>query len=191
MDWGSVHTTASRIARVRGSRANLSPDDQADLAQQVLEQFLRTFGDGDAPENVDAWLETATRNALLNRIRDAVKRPALQFGNGDDEPVAVIVGALRGGSASVLPAVHDLERRVLALVSGEDRQLFDLVLEGRSDAEIASDLGVLPATAKKRRQRMIAKLRVELEADPGLLAELRSAHPHVYPDEQRRAGRPY
>jgi len=190
MDSGELVALVKRIAEVRGRNARMSAEDREDLAQQVTEQYLLTWKDGEQPDNVKAWLETATGNALLNRVRAARNNPVMGFGQGEAEPVALAVGAIRGEVASA-PAVRaDLARRVRASLDDDENELFDLVLLELTDRDIAEQLGISPAAAKSRRHRLVAKMRVALEADPGLLTELRKAHPHVYPTEQRRQGRP-
>ena len=190
MELAELVAAVDRIVGSRGSRARLSNLDRQDLAQQVLEQYLRVWRNGAEPDNVAAWIETATRNALVNRIRDDRNKPALRFGQGEDEPVALAVAALRADSTSAIPVAVDLERRVRAGLKPDEITLFDLVLQEMSDKRIAEELRIEVANAKKRRQRLLAKLRATLEADPTLLEALRASHPHVYPDAQWRQGRP-
>jgi hypothetical protein len=77
---------------------------------------------------------------------------------------------------------------VRARLKPDANQLFDLVLIEIPDNQIAHELNIEAAAAKKRRQWLLAKLRESLKADPGLLEALRASHPHVYPDAQWHQG---
>jgi DNA-directed RNA polymerase specialized sigma24 family protein len=80
MDSVEIVRALQRIVAVRGKGARLSEVDREDMTQHVLEQYLRAWTDAKEPENVAAWIETATRNAHLNSTRDDKKKPALVSG---------------------------------------------------------------------------------------------------------------
>ncbi len=54
---------AKPIVWRRGYQAGYSIEDREDLLQDVLMKFVQAWPNGSAPDNVAAWLETATSNA--------------------------------------------------------------------------------------------------------------------------------
>lgn len=62
------------------------------------------------------------------------------------------------------------ERTGLGLLSSRERQVLQLIAEGRNMKQIAADLGISPKTVETHRARLVAKLKVRGVADLTRLA---------------------
>jgi RNA polymerase sigma factor (sigma-70 family) len=182
MQTDELCAVAKPITRRRGSKAGLAQQDCEDLLQDVLTKYLRAWPRGHTPENVAAWLETATANAIVDRIRAAERRPVAHSGRNDDEVDSLLGTVLRSPAFASAPAVRaDLFASIFALVSVEDARLLRRrYVDGHSAADLAAELGISVANVDQRTTRAKRKLRDALAARPDLMDELRAPHPHLY-----------
>ena len=130
------------------ARAVLAGDDEAeDLVQDSLVHAWSRLGSLRGPEKFPAWTRRiVSRRCLahLRRRRFVTERPA----EGRTEP--------RQEGIDV--------RRTLARLAPRQRAVVYLTLvEGRTAAEAAAMLGILPATARVHRHRAMARLRRDLK----------------------------
>lgn len=124
-----------------------------DLLQEVFLRALRQQNGLCGIGNPRAWLFTAARNLLIDRLRlskDQVPLP-------DDlaaEPEAVLAAV--DGLAQCLP-------RVLAELSAQDREAITLCdIEGMTQQDYAKHIGLSLPAAKSRVQRARTRLKARL-----------------------------
>jgi RNA polymerase sigma-70 factor, ECF subfamily len=177
-----LYAIAKPITRRRGNKAGLTQQDCEDLLQDVFAKYLRAWPQGDTPANVAAWFETATANAIVDRIRAAERRPVAHPSGNDDEVDSLLDAVLRSPAIASAPAVRaDLFSSIFALVPVEDARLLRRrYVDGHSAAELAEELGISVANVDQRTTRAKRKLRDALTARPDLMDELRAPHPHLY-----------
>lgn len=182
METDELLVIAKPIVWRRGHRAGLSTEDREDLLQDVVMKYLRAWPDGEAPANVVAWLETATANAIIARARAAGRQPAVDFAEGAEDPISLLVAAKRSSKFTSLEAVQKkLIASTLGLLPPEDGDLLRRrYLDRESAADVAADLAITVAALDQRTTRAKRALRSALEARPDLVEELRAPHPHVY-----------
>jgi len=65
----------------------------------------------------------------------------------------------------------DASRRLLATLTPRERQVFERVVQGRMNKEIARELGTSTRTVKAHRQKVMEKMQVDLLTDLVLIAE--------------------
>lgn len=182
MENAELVATAQPIVWRRGYQAGLSTEDREDLLQDVLIKFLHAWPSTAAPDNVAAWFETTTSNAIIDRARVAERRPADNFAEGGDDPVSLAIAAMRSTQLASAPAVS---QKVLAaifdLIPTEDAHLLrQRYLKNDAAADLADELGITVANLDQRTTRAKRKLRDALAARLDLVEELRSPHPHIY-----------
>ncbi len=173
---------ATPVVQRRGHRARLSLQDREDLLQDVAMKYLQAWSDGAEPDNVRAWLETATANAIVDRLRVADRRPADNFAEGGDDAVSAAMAVMWDSRFASAPAVsQQLISDVLGLIPrGEADLLRRRYLERFTAADLADELGITVANLDQRTTRAKRNLREALKSRPALVAELRASHPHVY-----------
>lgn len=166
----------------RGFQAGLLEEDREDVLQDVLLKYMQAWPDDSAPDNAAAWLETATSNAIVDRIRANERRPADQFAEGGDDPVSLLVAAMRSSkTASAPPVSEEVLTAIFGLIPEEDAYLLrERYLKNYTASELAGELGISVASLDQRTTRAKRKLREALEGRTDLVDELRSPHPHLY-----------
>lgn len=129
-----------------------------------------------------AWLTTATTNAIIDRVRADARRPADNFAEGEDDPVALAFAAMRSPLFASAPAVSQkVISSIFALIPAQDARLLrQRYLQNDTAAELAKELGITVASVDQRTTRAKRKLRDALNARPDLIEELHAPHPHVY-----------
>lgn len=125
--------------------------DPEDVVQDVLLRLVER-ADGVPPGKVQAWALTTARRAivdLLRRRRPVPLEEAPAAPGEDDLDRTELAGCLR-------PMLDQLD--------ADDRWVLGQVdAAGRSQAELARELGVAASTVKSRVQRARQRLRAELE----------------------------
>lgn len=181
VDHPDLITVAKPIVWRRGRQAGLSAEDREDLLQDVLAKYLVAWREG-TPDNVAAWFETTTSNAIIDRARVAERRPADNFAEGAEDPVSLAIGALRSSQYASAPAIsQEVLDRIFDLIPQEDAYLLrERYLKNYSASELAGELGITVANLDQRTTRAKRKLRDALGSRADLVAELRAPHPHVY-----------
>ena len=181
MESHELFELARPVVSRRGRASGLSPEDREDLLQDVLAKYHSTWTVGQ-PDNVEAWLETATRNAIVDRVRVAERRPAALYAEGSDDPLALAVAAMRSSLAtSDQPVRASVVRKVFGMIPDSDAELMhQRYIQGGTAAELAAELGISVANLDQRTTRANRRLREALIDRPDLVAELRAPHPRVY-----------
>ncbi len=109
-----------------------SPD-----ARRLLEQYFGTAAGGRLPEDVTAWRAQAVPGEMLT----------IRRGKG-----MLVVSAV--GSALLL------EEQRASQLTAREREILDLVAEGKTNAEIAAALWISPGTVRRHLENAYAKLGV-------------------------------
>lgn len=166
-------------------------DRREDLVGAVMLKYTTKWPQGSPPDGPGAWLRTVIRTTAIDKQRVEKTATGLD-GDSDDaphaanDPLTVVINAFRQ-SPSLIAAWNDLERRVFGVLKPADRYLLEAKhLRNRSAQELASHLGITVAAVEKRLSRARQVVRESLEADPGLLEELRAGMPRLHQHRQRR-----
>ena len=116
----------------------------------------------------------------------AMKGGAIDYLEKPIEP-ETLLGAIRRALAQdeqnrATRREHDELKASFASLSQRERQIFDHVVSGKLNKQIAGDLGVAERTVKAQRASLMVKLRVDSVAGLGRLAE----RLRVFGDERRK-----
>jgi len=148
-----------------GRGKGLNATDAADLVQDVLTTLVVKL-----PEfNLDpggrfrGWLRTL----VVNRATDLRRRNSVRPMTGVDEVLDRLTVLDAGDLFDSAEYVNVLVRRTLELLRGEIleqnwRAAWMQLIEGRSAAEVARELGVSLNAAYLAKSRLLSRLRVEL-----------------------------
>jgi FixJ family two-component response regulator len=113
---------------------------------------------------------SSARTALRAGAIDFIEKP---IDNG--ELLAAIHGALEATERTQLErAAGTRAALLLASLTGREREVYDRIVQGMHNREIAVDLGISPRTVEVHRARVMAKLKARRLAD---LLRLRPATP--------------
>jgi RNA polymerase sigma-70 factor (ECF subfamily) len=145
--WRRQYGSVYRFVR----RRTASRQDAEDVTQEVFEAAVAALGQArlkaEAPPL--AWLYTVARRRLVDRLRAA--RPA---------GAALDLEAQVGGEHAYGPAlVSALVDGLRSLDEGQRRVIVLKLLEGRSFAEIAAEVGASEEACRMRFSRGLARLR--------------------------------
>ena len=144
-----------RLARHLG-RGRVDPED---LAQDVLERWLRNSADAGSIHNPQAWMAVVLRRLLIDRIR---RRRAAREVPVDD---TAALTADRVVSTWWRELDDDAVERELSTLPAALRETFELfTFEARSYDQIARDLKIAKGTVGTRISRARALLRQRLIA---------------------------
>ena len=179
-----VYAEAARLVRVHRLTRDLPSQDQEDIAQEAVTNYLGAFAPGEAPDNAGAWLEVAIRNEasdLLRRRRHRREREVSEAID-DDGGVEEAVKLLRAfQTPSLLPVRADLLDRVLGLLAPEAAEVLRLrFVQDLDAASVATQLGIGRAAVDQRVARAKRLLRDALAGRPDLADELHHGHPRLY-----------
>lgn len=190
MEIEAVRRLAQRIVEVRGRGFGLTTEDREDVLQEVLAKYLRTWSGAAEPDNVEAWLETATGRLITDRWRAEHRRPlAAEVADRGGDPYDGVAGFMEKARSRQpsMPAVGDaVVQEVFGLVPPADAALLQRrFVDDVDPADLADELGISRTAVDQRVSRAKARLQVALSAQPELLADLRAGHPHIYPQGRR------
>jgi RNA polymerase sigma-70 factor (ECF subfamily) len=156
-------------------RAGLMPADAADVMQEVfiaVSRAIKSFRRDLPGSTFHGWIATITRNKIQDHFRRCATQP-LALGGSDVQQMLQNLEALDERSVSIDAAPSSADRRVLLgrateLVQAEFeertwRAFWMTVVESRSPADAAEDLGISLNAVYKARSRVLRRLREELE----------------------------
>ena len=179
-----VYAEADRLARVHRLTRDLSPQDQEDIAQEAVANYLGAFAPGRAPDNAAAWLEVAIRNEasdFLRRLRRRREREVVPAADHDGDVEEVLVRQRAPRTPSLFPVRADLLKRVMGLLPPDAAEVLRLrFVEDLDAASVATQLAIERATVDHRVARAKRLLRAALLARSDLAEELRRTHPRLY-----------
>ena len=149
------------LARVAGA----STEDAVELVQEVFSLLVQKIPqfEYDSQQSFRAWLRTVT----LNRCRDWLRRSArsahAESGSGPAAPLDVDPAELMAeGEYHRYVARRALELMQTEFQPATWRACWMQVVEGRSAAEIAGELGITVNAAYLAKSRVLRRLREEL-----------------------------
>jgi RNA polymerase sigma-70 factor (ECF subfamily) len=159
-----------------GRQAGLQAEDAADLVQDVftaLVGHIAEFRGAHPQRSFLAWLRTITRNKICDHFRGGRRRPDAIVSSEAIHSLLGIPKSFAQQSSKDQTALDQAEdevfllHRALQLVGAEfgERtwQAFWLVVvEGRSPAHVADDLGMTRHAVYKAKSRILSRLRHEL-----------------------------
>lgn len=169
--WERVVRLYGPLVRYWCGRMGVSRDDVEDVVQdvfQVISTGLAGFRREHPGERFRAWLRGVTRHKVYH-FRRADRGPHASGGTDafvrlQAVPEAPPVAPEEDDPPAELNALY---RRALELVRGEFeertwRAFWLNVLEGRSPADVAADMGVTAAAVRKAKSRVLRRLKEEL-----------------------------
>jgi len=137
-------------------------EDARDIVQEVYLRALQRLSSLDDPERFRPWLYAIARNAGLDYVRSARRRPVSGAGFGNDEMGPVDIVDLDAGPEQ-LAEVRELSRQVqmgMARLSARDATLLAMVSTlGFTPTDVAGALGMTPTAAKVAIHRARQRLR--------------------------------
>lgn len=159
------------LVRYWAGRRGVTGADADDVSQEVFRAVAGGLGSfrRDRPgDTFRGWLYGVTRNVLLRHVQAAGKQPKAAGGSEalmemhavPDEPPST-------ATEDPQTELNALYRRGLELVRGEFepktwRAFWEYVVDGRTPADVAADLGVTAATVRQAKSRVLRRLREEL-----------------------------
>jgi RNA polymerase sigma-70 factor (ECF subfamily) len=151
-------------------QAGLQPADAADVKQEVFAAVARAIGEfrRDRPgDSFRGWLYTITRNKIRDRQR---KVPEAGIGGTDAQ---LRLAAIPADDSDEEPSADPdeermLYRQALEIIRGEFEPktweaFWKVTAEGRSAADVATELGITPNAVYLARSRILHRLRAEFE----------------------------
>ncbi len=150
---------SSQRLRAWFTRRTASSQDAEDLVQETFARVQGGLGQLHDGERLDAWVGSIARNALADHGRKAARRTAPLEGLDLPQPETDDEGeSLRRAVAGWIDAfLERLDARDAAVLRAVD-------LEGRSQADVARELGIAASSVRSRVQRARARLKQQLEA---------------------------
>jgi RNA polymerase sigma-70 factor, ECF subfamily len=145
-------------------QVGLQESDAADLVKEVFASLVQKMGEFayDSRKSFRAWLRTVTLNKWRERCRRQAARPNEVTGNAGLE-----VADSAEASFGELEYRQQLVARALELMRAEFqpttwKACWEMVVTGRSAAEVGAELGLSPGAAYAAKFRVLDRLRGEL-----------------------------
>ena len=165
-----VYDAAVRVSR-RRMFSDLDRADRDDLVGTTIDKYYATWGQLGRPDNIEAWVSTVMRNAMMDLFRRRrMLRPVAGAGAGagDDSVEELIEQWLPPAPSLSLPVVdRDAREAFLASLTPADARLLCLKAEGYTHQEIGDVLGVRANAVDVRLHRLRARLRTRFAAEDG------------------------
>lgn len=119
-----------------------------------------------SPDTKIVIYSAVTSPGLLAHLIEAGVHGLFAKGSDASDLLAALPLILRGGK-KVDPTILDMVRGASAPapLTARERQTLNMVLAGKTNAEVASFMGISPKTAEKHRANMMAKLEVRTLAE--------------------------
>ena len=173
-----IVTIAHRLARIEAR--SWRPEDQKDLAQDVLAKYAKRFGGGEAPDEPQAWLRVVTRTTAADISRSG-KQPLLLPPVDDANDLLLDVLNLKAVGPSFQVVTHEfLEAIVGRLEPGQAQLIRWKYIDGRSAIWVSKQTGRSEAAVRKAVSRALSSLRDVVTNDPELQSDLRTTMSRWY-----------
>lgn len=111
-------------------------------------------------------LRRHAQNAMsrrLGEISKASKAISLDDYDEEAEPIEIEDVSASGFSFEERLAIYDIIEKAMETLNMKDRKIFRMKMDGRSQTEIAKELGVSDATVSNRIKKILAKLKLDYE----------------------------
>jgi FixJ family two-component response regulator len=129
-----------------------------------------------------------TGNGDISKSVRAMKAGAVNFLTkpiDDNELLKAVEEALRvDASVRAFWSLRHSASEKLDTLTRRERQVFEKVVAGRLNKQIAADLGIVEKTIKVHRSRMMRKMNANSVVDLVHLASLAGVSPNIYPKAQ-------
>ena len=153
-------------------RAHCPETDLEDVAQEVFAGVAAGLGEfrRDRPgDSFRGWLRGIARNQVLLHFRRNHGRPRPVGGSDAQGRLQDVADPLPDCEEDEAAQVSELYRRAVEQVRGEFEphtwQIFwRTVIEGRSPATLAEELGITPAAVRQAKSRVLRRLKQEMGA---------------------------
>jgi RNA polymerase sigma-70 factor (ECF subfamily) len=151
-------------------QAGCPAGDVEDVAQEVFAAVaagLNSFHHDRAGDTFRGWLRGITRNHVLLYFRRNQGRPQPEGGSDALGRLQDVADPLAGSGEDEAQEVSQLYRRAVEQVRGEFEErtwqmFWRAVIEGRSPAALAEELGVTPAAVRQAKSRVLRRLKQEM-----------------------------
>ena len=151
-------------------QAHCPAGEVEDIAQEVFAGVaagLGTFHHDRAGDTFRGWLRGITRKQVLLYFRRNQGRPQAEGGSDAMGRLQDVADPLAGSAEDETQEVSQLYRRALEQVRGEFEErtwqmFWRTVIEGRSPAALAEELGVTPAAVRQAKSRVMRRLKQEM-----------------------------
>jgi RNA polymerase sigma-70 factor (ECF subfamily) len=152
------------------TRGRVPPADTEDVAQAVFAEVaadLARFRRDRPGDTFRGWLRMVTRNQILLHFRRNRGRPRAEGGSDAWRDLQSVADPLAIPDEGEEAEFGQLYRRAVDQVRGEFQeriwQAFWLtIIEGRSPAALADDLGMTPAAIRQAKSRVLRRLKQEM-----------------------------
>jgi RNA polymerase sigma-70 factor (ECF subfamily) len=167
--WSRLVALYEPLVRLWCSRIGLSAEDVEDIVQEVFASTAAHLCDfrRDRPgDTFRGWLRVIARNAALMHLRRASGARA-EGGSDAWQRLQDVADPLAGGAEEEEAEEDRLYRRAVEQVRGEFeeqtwRAFWLTVIEGRSPAALAAELGVTTAAVRQAKSRVLRRLKQEM-----------------------------
>jgi RNA polymerase sigma-70 factor (ECF subfamily) len=152
-------------------RAGFGPDDSADLVQDVFRAVVAAIADyrHDRPgDSFRGWLRTITRNKIRDHLRRTAGQAVAAGGTDAHAQLQSLSDDWPDDEATSLTESQSILRRALELLRLEFQEatwqaFWQTAVDGRSPADVATDLGISVLSVYQAKSRVLKRLREELE----------------------------
>ena len=153
---------ARLLARAR--RVVVDPDLAEDVVQEAFLRAWRSCSSFDpAGGPLVNWLLVITANTAIDMVKARVRRPPLASGSANENAPAAGVNEI-----DLLILRSQLRDALSSIGAHHRRALVETVLRDRPYAEVATELGITPATLRTRVHYGLRRLRCLLETADAL-----------------------
>lgn len=154
-----------------GRRWGLSPEDAADVLQETLLAVARNVARFERipDRSFRAWLWTITRSKIRDLSRRRKRQPQAGGGTSVNELLQQLPEQLPIDDDREQGVWKDTLLRALASARGDFAErtwqaFWQVIIQGRSPADVAAELGVSPAAVRQAKSRVLQRLRELLGA---------------------------
>lgn len=161
--WRRFGNQLRRRARTRLRQYGLTGQAESmDICNDVMADLARRHGSSDVtPEDVLAYILRAIDNQVLDTFR-TLARQCRDFRRNEVTPVDEMKVANREVSPSQIALRREVLARIRSMLSEQDAQAIDMMLENRDWSEIGKELGLRPDTARMRVRRALDRVRNDI-----------------------------
>ena len=161
--WRRFGDQLRRRARTRLRQYGLAGQAESmDICNDVMADLARRHGDTSiSPDDVLAYIMRAIDNQVLDTFR-TLARQCRDFRRNEPTPVEEMTVANRETSPSQIALRREVLTRIRSLLSEEDAQAVDMMLENRDWGEIGEALGLRADTVRMRVRRALDRVRRDI-----------------------------
>jgi len=156
-------------------KAGLASEDAADVVQESFRTVSQRFAEfrHTGPGAFRAWLWSITRHKIGDCLRRLRNQPRAQGGTQAQEVLQQMADAIAASTTDGSAAEENagLIRRIVEAVRTEFEErtwqaFWRIVVDGRSPAHVAQDLGLTLHAVYKAKSRVLSRLRQEFDGFP-------------------------